>query len=133
MLKNVMNRMSFQKRALDATSLRQEVIANNIANVETPGYKRKKVVFESLLEESMDKMKLPMRKTHHRHMDTSLNSLPYYVDEDLSAFSERIDGNNVNIDLEMADQAKNTIKYDALITQTSSQIRRLKNAIKGGR
>ncbi len=132
MIKNVMDRIDFQKRALDASSLRHEVIANNIANVETPNYKRKKVVFESLLADSMDNMKLKMAKTHEKHMDTSLEGMPYYIQTDTS-FSERIDGNNVNIDAEMAEQAKNTIKYDALITQTSSQIRRLKNAIKGGK
>ncbi len=132
MLNNFMNRIDFQKKALDASSLKQELIANNIANIETPGYKRKKLVFENLLSESMKEMKLSMTTTHKNHISASVDSLPYYIQTD-NSFSERLDGNNVNIDVEMADQAKNSIKYNALISQTSGQLRRLKNAIKGGR
>ncbi len=132
MLNDFINRINFQEKALDASSLKQQIIANNIANVETPNYKRKKLVFENLLLNSMEGMGLSMSKTHEKHLSTGIDSQPYYVQID-NSFSERLDGNNVNIDVEMAEQAKNSIKYNALISQTSGQLRRLKSAIKGGR
>ncbi len=131
MLKDLLNRIDFQKQALDVSSLRQDVIANNIANVETPNYKSKKVVFESILEDRMQ-AGIPMAKTNKLHMDTGFAGKPCYIQEDRS-FSNRIDKNNVNIDVEMANQAKNQITYNALVTQVSGQIRRMKLAIKGGR
>lgn len=132
MLKQIMNNIDFQKRAMDASSLKHEVISNNIANIETPGYKRKKVVFEALLSDSLEQMKLRMKKTDAMHMDSGIESAPFYVETD-HGMSERIDGNSVNIDIEMAEEAKNNIKYNALINQTSGQIRRLRSAIRGGK
>lgn len=132
MLKQIMNNIDFQKRAMDASSLKHEVISNNIANIETPGYKRKKVVFEALLLDSLEHMKLRMKKTDAMHMDSGIESAPFYVETD-HGMSERIDGNSVNIDIEMAEEAKNNIKYNALINQTSGQIRRLRSAIRGGK
>lgn len=132
MLKNVMDRIDFQKRAMDASSLKHELIANNIANVETPNYKRKRLVFENFLTNSKRAEKLKMSKTNPKHMDSCIDAESCYIEMDRS-LSERIDGNNVNIDLEMAEEAKNAIHYNALITQTSAQLRRLRAAIKGGR
>lgn len=132
MLKHIMNNIDFQKRAMDASSLKHEVISNNIANIETPGYKRKRVVFEELLSDTMEQRKLRMKKTNAMHMDSPMESAPFYVETD-RGMSERIDGNSVNIDIEMAEEAKNNIKYNALINQTSGQIRRLRSAIRGGK
>ncbi len=130
LLRNAFNNIELQKRALDASWLKQDVIANNIANAETPGYKRQEVRFESFLNDAMASRMTPMTKTHANHM--GVNNFPSAQIHQSGDFSLRIDGNNVNIDVEMAEQAKNSIRYNALINQVSSQISRIKNAIKGG-
>ncbi|MHB1394951.1 MAG: flagellar basal body rod protein FlgB [Clostridia bacterium] len=86
--------------ALDAAWLRNEVISQNIANVNTPGYKKKSVVFEELLNNAMNENKLPDIKVVEN-----------------SNTSSRRDGNNVDIDIEMAELAKNTIRYNALVSR----------------
>ncbi len=132
MLKNLMKQIDFQKQAMDVSSLRHDVISDNIANVETPNYKRKQVIFESILEEKLDDTKFPIARTHKMHYGIERPTSSYYVKIDKS-YSNRIDKNNVNIDVEMANQAKNQITYSALVNQLSGQIVRMKLAIKGGR
>ena len=56
-------------RALDASNLRQETVSSNIANVNTPGYKAKRVEFESLLKDAMDGTGL--QRTNERHYGVS--------------------------------------------------------------
>ncbi len=131
MLNDFMSRISFQKRALDASSLRHDVISNNIANIETPNYKRREVVFEKILQNSINNGSSYMKLTHKNHMNTTPETVPYIKVD--NSFSHRIDGNNVNIDVEMAEQAKNSVKYNALVQQLSSEFKRMKMAIKGGR
>lgn len=134
MLNEAFNKIDIQKRALDASWLRQSVIANNIANVNTPGYKRQDVEFEAMLQDYLAGRRASMTATHASHFDAKAQmagSLQPVITTDRST-SFRIDGNNVNIDVEMANQAQNTIKYNALTTQVNSQISRLKAAIKGG-
>lgn len=130
MLRNAFNNINLQKKYLDAGWLKQDVIANNIANVETPNYKRQKVNFNSVLQSAMNGKGVQLKKTNEKHMDFGALETPYITTD--RSYSNRLDGNNVNIDVEMADQAKNSIKYNAMITQVSAQIRRIKSAIKGG-
>lgn len=134
MLNEAFNKIDIQKRALDASWLRQSVIANNIANVNTPGYKRQDVEFESMLQDYLAGRRMSMNATHANHFDSKAKiagSLQPVINTDRST-SFRIDGNNVNIEVEGANQAQNTIKYNAMTKQVNAQISRLKAAIKGG-
>lgn len=130
MLKNAFQNIDLQKRALDASWLKQSIIANNIANIETPGYKRQELVFENVLQEAISPGANSLKTSHPKHFDVGLSSGPVVTGG--MGFSHRIDENNVNIDVESAEQAKNTIKYNAMVNQVSAQIRRIKLAIKGG-
>ncbi|MBP2026391.1 flagellar basal-body rod protein FlgB [Acetoanaerobium pronyense] len=118
--------------ALNAYSLRNESINNNLANVNTPNYKREVVRFEEFLKDSRGKY-INGYKTHEKHIDIPNigSSKAPYVDKDRS-FSTRIDGNNVNADLEMADLVKNSVNYNAVTQQISNRFRGLKTAITGG-
>lgn len=107
-------------KTLDATLLRYSVISNNISNVDTPGYKRKDVAFENLLENEIAK-----RGISNLKKDT-INPIVY---TDNKNYAYRMDGNNVDIDSEMAKSAKVKLKYDALITRTSAQLGRLKSIL----
>lgn len=131
MLKNAFNKISIQSRALNASSLRQDIISNNIANVDTPGYKRKDLVFSDIFNEFLDETDVTMTRTHEKHFGTTPDK-GYYVSTS-NDFDMRIDGNNVNPDYEMAELAKNQIKYNAMVSEVSAQFRRLRSAIRGGR
>ncbi len=92
-------------RALDATWERNGAIAQNIANVDTPGYKRKTVSFEEELREAMESKDFKK---------SDADKIEITVSEDNRNLNMRLDGNNVDIDAEMAALAKNTIRYNAL-------------------
>lgn len=118
------------KKSLDASSLRGKVIANNIANINTKGYKKYTVSFEENLKEAMDNINL--KTTDERHITDGSSAGDIEVKQDKSS-SMREDGNNVDIDNEMANQAANTLMYNALITQVNSKIALQRYIISEGR
>ncbi|HEU5140980.1 MAG TPA: flagellar basal body rod protein FlgB [Bacillales bacterium] len=113
--------------ALDRTSLREKTIAQNIANVDTPNYKAKQVVFREEFDHA-----LKAYRTNPRHLEFSTSSQVANVQaRNNTVFNNN--GNNVDIDREMAALAKNQIKYNALITRLNSEFRQLNLVLKGGR
>lgn len=124
------------EQAISTASVRHKVIADNIANVNTPGFKRSEVRFEDALREEMDssKQKLPMFITHERHIGQMVRSkMPKPHIRTVTENSFRTDGNNVDIEMEMANMAKNTIYYDATVQQLSRHYSSIKSAINEGR
>ena len=122
-------------KALNASWKRNEALANNIANVNTPGYKRSDVKFKDLLKESLQDNAVKGAKTHQRHMDIGAKDLSNLTHEitQSQGYSTRRDGNNVDIDVEMAEVTKNNIYYEAVSRQLSSKLNRLRSSITGGR
>ncbi|MDD3267791.1 MAG: flagellar basal body rod protein FlgB [Syntrophomonadaceae bacterium] len=128
-------------KAMDAASLRNDVIANNIANVSTPKFKRSEVVFEEnikkLLENDNEPHSGKLATTHSKHMqivgENDGKRLEDFQPETrlLEDLSFRNDENNVDIDIEMAKNTKNKINYDALGQSMSNEIRLLRMAITG--
>lgn len=100
------------KSGLEATELRSRVIANNIANINTPNYKRKYVEFEETLKDSMDKIAKPEIKTD-------------------KTSKVREDGNSVDLENEKVNQAATTLEYNALITLTNIKIGMSRSVITG--
>ena len=124
------------EKALDASWQRNDIIAQNISNVDTPNYKRNTVHFEEYLSQAIDGRGIRGRRTHARHIPVgrqNIDSVDIKVTKDNSSLSMRLDGNNVDIDNEMADMAKNSIKYNVLIQRLSSSYRRMKSVIGEGR
>ncbi|MFL0251638.1 flagellar basal body rod protein FlgB [Clostridium neuense] len=107
------------KKGLDASSERQNVISNNISNLNTAGYKRSYVTFEDNLKEAGDN--LEMVRTDPRHINDGAEYGDIQVKTDNSS-SMNEDGNNVDIDTEMTNEAKNTLKYYALTSEISRRI-----------
>lgn len=126
MLTNMLFTKVKLEKALDASWLRNEVISNNIANVDTPGYKRKTVKFEEFLNQEMKTSKIQSGQTR-------LNASDILVSEDTSSLSYRIDGNNVDIEQEMALMAMNSIRYNTMIQKMNGDFQKLRNVIRGGR
>lgn len=131
MVNSIYNNINFYKKALDGTWERHKAISNNIANQNTPNYKRKVVTFEDQLKQSIEDNRINLVKTHENHISHGTNGFSPIIMEDKST-SYRIDGNNVNIDTEEADLAKNTIMYDALIKQVIGEFDKIKNVITEG-
>ncbi len=117
------------KQALNASSTRGEVIANNIANVNTDDFKGSYVTFEDTLNNTADN--ITMKKDNPKHLDAGNAYGSINVVQDNST-SMNSDGNNVDINSEMSNQAKNTLMYEALANQASSRITMEKYAITGG-
>jgi flagellar basal-body rod protein FlgB len=88
--------------AMSGSAQRQNAIADNIANVDTPGYRRKDVDFHSALQGAM------------ATGPSALEGLSFSPAEDQSAGPVRADGNTVDIDRESAAQASNGLEYEAL-------------------
>ena len=118
--------------ALNAYSLRNETINNNLANVNTPNYKRETVKFEEFLKNSQ-KFVIKGATTDAKHIDIpgNSNNQSASIIKD-TAHSKRIDGNNVSADVEAAEQVKNSINYNAVVQRLSGNFQTLKSAIRGG-
>ena len=104
------------------------MLANNIANMDTPGYKRQDVDFESQLKQAM-------RNTRFKSVDARVSAindteLETRVYTDASGFSYRLDGNNVDIDTETARLAENQIKYNGLVQSMNEEFTNLKMVMK---
>ncbi|EKX96496.1 flagellar basal body rod protein FlgB [Selenomonas sp. oral taxon 138] len=122
-------------RAMAAASLRHEVLSNNIANVNTPYFRRSHVRFEDLLKQELGLDDNPLMKvvrTHDRHMPIAFRGKARPVIEQDATTNMRLDGNNVDIDIEMAEVAKNQLYYSALATALGGHISKLKSVINSG-
>lgn len=124
----------YSKKGLDAGALRQRVIANNIANVNTPHFKKSAVVFESLLKNALGEQTINMRTTSPAHFAStaSQNGMEPQVKQ-IETTTMRTDGNNVDIDEEMVNLASNGILYQATARQLNDQYSILSYVITGGR
>ncbi|MDY6894009.1 MAG: flagellar basal body rod protein FlgB [Thermotogota bacterium] len=120
---------------MDALSLRQNVISQNIANYETPGYKRKYVDFENELQKALSEdsaLTLKVNRDQHINNTLSLGKIQPNIQIDNSK-SLRDDGNNVDPDMELVRMTQNTLKYNTLSRLMTYAIQRYETAIRGGK
>jgi flagellar basal-body rod protein FlgB len=124
---NAFDYVNVLEKAADASWTRYNVIANNIANVDTPNYKRKDVNFEDyLLEELTSGSTDSLRKKISGVDLGNINSTTY---TDYSDLSYRLDGNNVDIDTENVELASTQIKYNAIIDSITHDFNMYKAAM----
>jgi len=110
---------------LDASSAKHRAIAENIANVETPGYIRKDVAFSDQLREAL------RESDPNNAMSRVRETLPEQVEDITTPMGQN--ANNVSIDKEMADLTKNSIEYESLTRLVSMKFAMLMNAISEGK
>jgi flagellar basal-body rod protein FlgB len=113
--------------ALDGAALKQKTISNNLANVDTPGYKAKETVFKQEFESSLNAY-----RTNERHVQFSNQSHSFYVKEQAGTTMNH-NGNNVDVDKEMAELAKNQLYYQTLVQRINGKFNSIKMVVKGGR
>lgn len=133
----LLNGAGFNKleTALQAANIRQGVLANNIANVDTPYFKRSNVSFESLLKSEMDGSKptLRGRRTDTKHFEIGPSSsipVPAISTDESTAMNNNL--NNVDIDSEMTRLAENQLRYNSYIEQINYQIKFKRTAVERG-
>ncbi len=133
--------MDLVQRSLDAAAMQHRALSNNIANVDTPGYKRGEVVFREKLKKALDARKemsgnLTLNRTQLGHLSPDVEMPLASVTAELRIDSNsqlRNDGNNVDIDAEMSALAQNTVMYNALAQISKMQFTALRTAITEGR
>jgi flagellar basal-body rod protein FlgB len=133
----LLNSVSFQRLqgGLDAATKRQSVLANNVANVDTPNFKRSDVSFESFLrqQESAVKPTLGAKVSDSRHFQFgAVTGIPTAVVSTDETTSMNNNGNNVDMDREQALSAENQLRYNSYIEQLNSQITMMRTVVQGG-
>jgi len=116
------------KKGLDATSERSKAISDNLANINTEGYKRKYVTFEESLKNSVYDLGLKTDDEKHIKIGNSYGQIETKTDD---SNSMREDGNNVDMDIEIVNQAANALMYNALVNQVSSRLSMERYVISG--
>jgi flagellar basal-body rod protein FlgB len=104
------------ERAISGASMRQEVLANNLANAETPGFQRSDVDFHSTLAAAM-------KSDDAGRIDAASFS------PQTDAQTLRADGNGVDVDVESATMAKNGLEYEALVSVAKARIGIIQSAM----
>lgn len=119
------------QKELSASTLRQQVLANNVANIDTPNFKRSDVDFQTVLKAALGEKSgdLSLKMTSLRHIPgvTEGDGTGIVTDQSTSL---RNDGNNVDVDREMSNVAENGLYYDSLTRAISSQLGLLRMVIK---
>jgi flagellar basal-body rod protein FlgB len=137
-LRSIFETTSFTaaRAALDGLTRRQEAIASNVANVDTVGYQRKSVSFESTLRDQIEGVEAArsLRTTSASHIALGAGGgkRPGGI-ENRDVVASRNDDNRVSIDEEMALLADTQIRYQALTQSVSGRLGTLRNNIRGGR
>jgi flagellar basal-body rod protein FlgB len=125
--------MAFGEAALKLRSYRQELIASNLVNADTPGYKAKDIAFGDVLRQQMagasKEAGLRLSITNSRHLSVSASSDPSV--QYRQAVQPALDGNTVDPDVERTEFAKNSFMTEATLNFLSSTIRGRLSAISG--
>lgn len=114
----------------DAAWSRNEVLANNIANADTPGYKRQDIDFESQLQRALGDSRFTSMDTKVGNLKNGELKPRTYTDS--GNYSYRIDENNVDIDTENVELVSNQLKYQGVITSLNTEFQNLRTAMSSG-
>ena len=125
---NVFDYINVLGSTADAAATRHDIISNNIANVNTPGYKRKDIRFETELKHAFAHSDKDSVDARVKNLDLEALTPETYTDQ--AELSYRYDGNNVDIDTENAILAKNEIKYNGIIDSINKDFSNLKLVMK---
>ncbi len=112
---DIFSNINLVNKAIDATLTRGELISQNISNVDTPNYKRKDINFEGILSKELESKRV-------QELDLERLNAPVYVDKETSFY--RMDGNNVDIDVERSEATKVELRYNTLVTRITAQLNR---------
>lgn len=137
MLDKLDNSFRFQQQALNLLSKRQDILASNIANADTPNYQARDIDFASQLKVSIEKgqsmnSSFNLTLTSENHIPASVSAIDnsqllYRIPDQPS-----IDGNTVDMDRERVNFVDNNVKYQTSLTVLGSQIKNMMSVISQG-
>ena len=127
---NVFDYTNILDKAADASWMRENVITNNIANIDTPGYKRQDVDFESVLQKALGKSKYTSVDKKVRELNQYLGKLTTTSYTDAANNSYRLDRNNVDENTENAELASESLRYQLLTTAITNNFSRMQTVLK---
>jgi flagellar basal-body rod protein FlgB len=136
MFEQLTGRMEFFSNALQLRAQRQQVIASNLANADTPGYVARDFDFAQALQSATSAQKPPgsLQATSHQHMGT-LGSTGSVADHAKVAYSVQtqpsLDGNSVDMDQQRANFADNAIRYESTLRFINGHVKTMLSAIQG--
>ncbi|MEO5362256.1 MAG: flagellar basal body rod protein FlgB [Magnetococcus sp. DMHC-8] len=123
---------AFKANLLDLRQQRQEIITSNVANADTPGYKARRFEFENVLKESLPpRDELPMARTTSRHLPKGYTGPVTGEVQEVETTIPKGDGNSVDMEQEMAQQAANQLLYNFAAQSLSGQIGTMRMIISG--
>lgn len=125
---NAFDYVNVLDKAADAAWLRNDAISNNLSNVDTPGYKRQDVDFQSQLAKALGNSRYTSMDSKVANLKT--NRLAPLCYTDYASFSYRLDGNNVDVDTEGVYLAKNQVTYQGLNMCISQEFKNLQLVMK---
>ena len=117
---NIFSNVNLVNKAINATLVRKDLISQNIANVDTPNYKRQDIDFESVLLKEL-------QSAGGKEID--INRLNADIYTDLKDSSYRMDGNNVDIEVERSEETKVELRYNTLVTRITAQLNRMETIL----
>ena len=117
LLDGVLTQNSILETAMQGNMIRKDVIINNIANVDTPRYKRRVVTFEESLKDSLRRTRAG-EKTDLGGVKTTIRK----INKDLKY---RLDGNNVDMEVEMLELYETSVRYDVLANSVMNNYKRI--------
>ncbi|MGQ9474357.1 MAG: flagellar basal body rod protein FlgB [Candidatus Caldatribacteriaceae bacterium] len=120
------------EKGLDLSMIRQRLLVENVANVETPGYKRKDLDFESILQKQYqegENQKLELKTTDLSHLKGITERTPLALTKE-EEFSVRQDGSGVDMEKEMTTVLENALYYQTLSRMVSGKLNNLSVAIR---
>ncbi|RUO26400.1 flagellar basal body rod protein FlgB [Aliidiomarina minuta] len=124
--------LGIHQHALLAREQRATVIASNLANADTPGYKAKDLSFQDALERVQTRSGHSMSRTHNKHFELNLEGSgreKYRVPDQ----PDTGDGNTVDVQVERNLYMRNSMEYQASLTFLTSRIQGMQKALSGGR
>ena len=117
-------------KTAEASWLREEVLTNNIANVDTPNYKRQDVEFTTYLKSTLEQAGTPASTLTQKVNEANLSGITTRTYTENTTLSYRMDGNNVDLSTENAELAAEQINYNALIDSMNNEFTRMKAVLK---
>jgi flagellar basal-body rod protein FlgB len=119
-------------KGMQLRAQRAEVIASNIANADTPGYKAKGMDFHKAMQQATSQQQMGMNKTNAKHFDVR-TEITNNIDFRTPDQPDTGDGNTVDVQVERNLYLENSMEYQAGVQFLSGKIKALKNVISGGR
>lgn len=117
---DIFSNINLVNKAIDATLTRKELISQNISNVDTPNYKRQDINFEAVLSNWIQNKGVS-------NIDSGQLKASVYTDHQASSY--RMDGNNVDIEVERSEETKVELRYNTLVTRITAQLNRFETVL----